>query len=80
MENNEEKYYTSSDGTKTLLKDVHSEHLINGFAKKIKNVFESQTKDEFVNKMTEINNIKEEIYKRINDFSSNLKDDDINGQ
>ena len=71
---NEDKYYTSSDGTKTLMKDVESTHLINGFSKKIRTIFEVTSIDEYYEKLNEINDIKEEIYKRLNTFSETLKE------
>ena len=33
------KYYTSSDGKKTPLKDVETTHLINGLAKRYRELF-----------------------------------------
>lgn len=72
MEN--KKYYVSSDGTKTLMKDVEFTHLSNGLAKKYRDIFNSTNKDEFATKLQEINDIKEEIYKRINEFNDGLGD------
>ena len=72
MEN--KKYYVSSDGTKTLMKDVEFTHLSNGLAKKYRDIFNSNNKDEFATKLQEINDIKEEIYKRINEFNDGLGD------
>ena len=74
MENKEEKYYISSDGTKTLMKDIEFTHLSNGLAKRYRDIFNSTNKDEFAQKIQEINNIKEEIHKRINDFNDTLAD------
>lgn len=71
MEN--KKYYVSSDGTKTLMKDVEFTHLSNGLAKKYRDIFNSNNKDEFATKLQEINDIKEEIYKRINEFNDKLE-------
>lgn len=71
MEN--KKYYVSSDGTKTLMKDVEFTHLSNGLAKKYRDIFNSTNKDEFSTKLQEINDIKEEIYKRINEFNDKLE-------
>ena len=74
MENKkEEKYYISGDGTKTLMKDVEFTHLSNGLAKRYREIFNSINKDEFAKKLQEINDIKEEIYKRINDFNDKLE-------
>lgn len=74
MENKEIKYYTRSNGEKIDIKTVHSEHLINGLAKRYKDIFSSQNKDEFSKRLNEINDIKEEIYSRINDFNDKLGD------
>lgn len=71
MEN--KKYYVSSDGTKTLMKDVEFTHLSNGLSKKYRDIFNSNNKDEFATKLQEINDIKEEIYKRINEFNDKLE-------
>lgn len=73
-----EKYYTSSDGSKTLLKDLESTHLFNGYAKKIRDIFSSTNKNEYYNKLTEIEDIKEEVYKRLNDFVETLESNDVN--
>ena len=75
----QEKYYTSSDGTKTLMKDVESTHLFNGFSKKIRDIFNSTNKDEYYAKLTEIDDIKEEVYRRLNDFAETLESNDVNG-
>lgn len=72
MEN--KKYYVSSDGTKMLMKDVEFTHLSNGLAKRYRDIFKSTNKDEFATKLQEINDIKEEIYKRINEFNDSLGD------
>lgn len=72
MEKNK-KYYVSSDGTKTLMKDIEFTHLSNGLAKKYRDIFNSNNKDEFATKLQEINDIKEEIYKRINEFNDKLE-------
>lgn len=69
---NKEKYYVSSDGTKTPMKDVEFTHLSNGLAKRYREIFNSTNKDEFATKLQEINDIKEEMYKRINDFNDKL--------
>ena len=74
MNNNEIKYYTRENGEKIPMKDVHTEHLINGLSKRYKDIFSSQNKDDFGTKLKEINDIKEEVYKRINDFNEKLGD------
>lgn len=74
-EKKEEKYYTSSDGKKTPMKDVEFTHLSNGLAKRYREIFESKNKGDFSKKLQEINDIKEEIHKRINTFNEGLGDD-----
>lgn len=74
MEKKEIKYYISSDGTKTPIKNVEFTHLSNGLAKKYRDIFNSLNKDEFSNKINEINDIKEEIHRRLNEFHDTLED------
>ena len=74
-EKKEEKYYTSSDGKKTPMKDMEFTHLSNGLAKRYRELFESKNKKDFSTKLNEINDIKEEIHKRINTFNEGLGDD-----
>ena len=74
MEKKEIKYYISSDGTKTPIKNVEFTHLSNGLAKKYRDIFNSLNKDEFSNKINEINDIKEEIHRRLNEFNDKLGD------
>lgn len=70
----EEKYYTSSDGTKTPMKDIETTHLINGLSKRYREIYNATNKDEFSKKLKEIDDIKEEVYKRHNKFYEELKD------
>lgn len=64
----EEKYYVSSDGKKTLMKDMEYTHLSNSLAKRYREIFESIDEEDFNKRLNDINDIKEEIYKRINKF------------
>lgn len=73
MEKKEIKYYISSDGTKTPITNVEFTHLSNALAKKYRDIFNSMNKDEFSNKINEINDIKEEIHRRLNDFNEKLE-------
>ena len=70
----EEKYYTRSNGDKIPMKEVEFTHLSNGLAKAYRDIFESKNKDEFSKKLNEINDMKEEIYERLNKFNDNLED------
>ena len=56
------------------MKDVEFTHLSNALAKRYREIFNSTTKDEFGQRLQEINDIKEEMYKRINEFNDTLKD------
>lgn len=67
-----EKYYVASDGTKTLMKDMEFTHLSNGLAKRYREIFDSTDKDDFARRLQDINDIKEEMYRRINDFNEKL--------
>lgn len=68
------KYYTLSDGKKTPLKDVETTHLINGLAKRYRELFNSENEEDFNTRINEINDIKEETYSRINKFhDENIK-------
>ena len=68
------KYYTSSDGKKTPLKDVETTHLINGLAKRYRELFNSENEEDFNIRINEINDIKEEIHRRLNEFNDKLGD------
>ena len=80
MLNEEIKYYTSSDGTKTPLKDVEFTHLSNSLAKRLREIFDIEDKDIFYNNLKDIKDIQEEIYRRINDFGTKFESNDINEQ
>lgn len=62
------KYYTSSNGTKTPIREVEYTHLSNSLAKKYREIFDSLDEDDFNERLNIINDIKEEIYFRINNF------------
>lgn len=64
----EEKYYVSSSGERIKLKEMNYEHLSNALAKKLREVFNAIDDEDYNNKINEINDIKEEMYRRINDF------------
>lgn len=68
------KYYTSSDGKKTPMEEVEFTHLSNGLAKRYRDIFNVTNKNEFSQKLQEIDDIKQEIHKRINTFNEGLKD------
>lgn len=66
------KYYTSSDGTKTPLKDIEFTHLSNGYAKKCRDIFNITDKKQLENAIAELKDIEEELKRRINDFSNKV--------
>ena len=66
------KYYTSSDGTKTPMESVEFTHLSRGLAKKYQEIFSATSREDFSKKLEEINDIKEEIHRRVNTFSEGL--------
>lgn len=68
------KYYTRSNGEQIPMNEVEFTHLSNGLAKAYRDIFESKNKDEFSKKLNEINDMKEEIYERLNKFNDNLED------
>lgn len=62
------KYYRSSTGELTPMKDMEFTHLSNALSKRYREVFETLDEEQFNNKINEINDIKEEMYSRINKF------------
>ena len=60
--------YTNSNGEQIKVESLHSEHLINALSKKMKEIFNSTSYDEYNVKLNEINALKEEYYKRLNQF------------
>lgn len=72
---NEEKYYVRSSGEKVIIKDMNTEHLINSLSKKYRELFDSQNKTDFGKRLNEINDLKEDLYRRFNEFNEGLKDD-----
>lgn len=76
--NNEVKYYTSSDGTKMEMGKVETTHLSNGYAKKYRDIFTVEDKDEFAKRTQELKDIQEEMYKRLNIFYETLGGNDAN--
>lgn len=68
----QEKYYTRSNGEQIPMSQVEFTHLSNGLAKRYREIFNSGNKDEFSGKLKEIEDIKEEIHKRVNKFYDDL--------
>lgn len=74
MENKEKKYYTNSKGEKVDVSTLHPTHLKNAMSQKYEELFTSKNKSEFSQKLEEVNNLKNEYHKRINDFYEKLGD------
>lgn len=75
MENNEEKkYYTNSAGEQVEISTLETTHLKNAMAKKMEGLFSSENKSDFSKKLKEVNDLKEEYFKRINKFYDTLED------
>lgn len=70
----QEKYYTRSNGEKVKISEMNTEHILNALGKSYRDIFTSQNKDELSEKLKSINNLKEEVYKRINKFNDELGD------
>lgn len=71
---NKVKYYTNSKGEKIDVSTLHTTHLINALSKKYNELFTSTDKDDYSKKLEEINNLKEDLYGRFNNFYENLGD------
>ena len=69
------KYYTRSTGEQIAIKDMNTEHVINALSKIYREMFECKNKDEFSKKLGKMNDIKEDLYRRFNDFNASLGDD-----
>lgn len=71
----EKKYYINSSGEKIDISTLHTTHLKNAMAKKMEDLFSSQNKTDFSNKLKEVNDLKDEYYARINKFYDELGDE-----
>lgn len=72
MEEKEIKYYTNSKGEKLNIKALNTEHILNSLAKKSREIFSSKNNDEYQTKLNEINDLKEELFSRFNDYYDKL--------
>lgn len=64
--------YTRSNGEKIPLKSMNTEHIINSWTKELREVFNSKNFDETKEHLDKIDMLKEEYFKRLNDFRSKL--------
>lgn len=74
MENKEPKYYIRSNGEKVELSTMDTTHVKNAMAKKMEELFNSTDKNDFSNKLKEVNDLKDEYYSRVNKFYETLGD------
>lgn len=74
MENKEPKYYIRSNGEKVELSTMDTTHVKNAMAKKMEELFSSESKDDFSKKLNEVNDLKNEYFARVNQFYETLKD------
>lgn len=72
MENKQPKYYIRSNGEKVDISTMDTTHIKNAMAKKMEDLFTSQNKKDFSNKLQEVNDLKEEYFARVNMFYDTL--------
>lgn len=72
MENKQPKYYVRSNGEKVDISTMDTTHIKNAMAKKMEDLFTSQSKKDFSNKLQEVNDLKEEYFARVNMFYDTL--------
>ena len=53
---------------------METTHLTNSLAKKYRELFESTNKDDYSKRLGEINDLKEDLYRRFNEFHDTLGD------
>ena len=70
----EDKYYIRSNGEKVKIKDMNTEHILNALTKKYRDMFESKNKDDYSKRLNEVNDLKEDLHRRFNDFYEGLGD------
>lgn len=68
------KYYTSSSGETKVISEMNTEYLLNALSKKYRTLFESTNKNDYSKRLNEINDLKEDLYRRFNDFYEGLDD------
>lgn len=68
------KYYTNSKGEKVDVSTLHPTHIKNAMAQKYEELFLCKTKNEFADKLKEVNNLKDEYHKRLNEYYDKLGD------
>lgn len=71
----DKKYYTNSSGENVEISTLETTHLKNAMAKKMEGLFSSVNKDDFSKRLQEVNDLKDEYYKRVNKFYETLGDE-----
>ena len=71
---NSKKYYTNSEGQNIDVSTLETTHLLNALNKKQREIFNKENKDEVSKELEEINNLKEEYHKRLNEWYDKLGD------
>ena len=72
MENNK-KYYTNSSGESIDISTLETTHLINTIAKKQREIFSKESKDDVSKELQEIKDLREEYHKRFNEWYDKLE-------
>lgn len=68
----EDKYYTRSTGEKVKISEMETTHLINSLSKSYREIFNSTDDKDYGKRLESINDLKEEVHKRMNIFFDNL--------
>ena len=75
MENKDKKFYTNSAGEKVDISTLETTHLLNSLNKKQREIFNKTTKDDVSKELQEIKDLREEYFKRFNQWYDTLGDD-----
>lgn len=70
----EKKYYVRDNGEEIEIATMNTTHLKNAIAKKMEGLFSSTNKNDFANRLKEVNDLKDEYYARVNKFYETLED------
>lgn len=71
MEN--ETMYTRSNGEQVPLKGMNTEHILNSWTKEMREIFNSKTQEEFSQHLDKIEMLKQEYFRRLNDFEEKIE-------
>lgn len=72
-ESKETKYYTNSAGESVDISTLETTHLLNSLNKKQREIFSKDNKDDVAKELEEIKNLKEEYFKRFNEWYDKLE-------